>query len=236
MLVSFFFLVVFLWMRPYRRSVHNSLQAGFMCVPIVALGWALCGGWEATEVQLLGATGDKFGDAAIVGLHLCVLIVPVIMGVCCFAWFLYIFCKYRVSKEVAAIKRIVSSSVQPKDDDEGEKGDEPEAEKKESVEVEKKESVEADEKNKESVDEQRDAEPTAAGPSTEAAAEDGAGEKSEKKSNVKSKKKKKGTRQRRDWLKDENSDDSHEDWSSWSSWDPGVSDGAGDILSIVTGT
>ena len=205
-----------------------------MAVPVVAMGWALCGGWEDEQFRRMQKdrddADDKAGSMTIVAIHVIAVSIPLLIAVMSFFSFLYVFFKYRVTKQMLTIKKSVAKNMKKS-------AVTPEA----AEEEEGKEGKEGDEEQEKKEGATRDPQP-ADGPSTEAAgaAQEDEDRKTMRQSKMKKKKKKKkgtaaGTaRQRRDWLKDDDSDDSHESWSSWSSWEPGVGDGAGGLVAAIT--
>ena len=58
------------------------MQAAFMAVPILAMGWALSGGWEDAELRELRTfkAEDTLGVNTLVALHVGLLVVPCLLG------------------------------------------------------------------------------------------------------------------------------------------------------------
>merc|ERR1712072_1431032 len=109
MFISLVFLCVFLWIRPYRRSSHNMLQACFLAIPIVAMGWSLSGGWE-DEMKVNSPTetfkaDDTLGANVLVYLHMFVIAVPLFLGLFFVLSFFYVMFRYKLP---AAVKPVAT--------------------------------------------------------------------------------------------------------------------------------
>ena len=177
----------------------------------MAMGWALCGGWEATELHLTmkeRGNEDEVGATAIVVMHMMVLIVPALMGLFSVISFLFVSFRYRVNKKweerqsrMAANK---PAAVKPVEDEDEDDDDEEEEEEDEG----RKASRKAKAKKKQEL--------LAPGPKAAHL-------------NLVKKKPKKRTGQRRDWINDDDDIDSAADsWSSWSSWEGDEEDEEGE--------
>ena len=81
-ILSLGFLVVHLWVRPYRRGSENLMQAGALLLPVVGLSYFMVGGWEAAEGRLGGVDSDVVAHDAtvLVAIHGVIFAFPVLMG------------------------------------------------------------------------------------------------------------------------------------------------------------
>ena len=82
LIISVAFFAVFLWVRPYRRSSQNLIQAAAMLLPVVGLGYFMAGGWEAAEEQC-GAVDDdvvEHDSTTLLALHAVLLAPPICMA------------------------------------------------------------------------------------------------------------------------------------------------------------
>ena len=99
-LVAVIFLAGFLWYRPYRRSFHNGLQALCALVPVLSMGWAQAGGWEAADGRARSAGAVAPVDDAVaardgwalVALHAIVLLPIVLLSLFTAVAGVYVWC------------------------------------------------------------------------------------------------------------------------------------------------
>ena len=78
-LIALSFLVVFLWVRPYRRTTHNGFQVISLVTPVVGMGYAMAGLAEGGENS--SADAASHDSTALVVIHVLLLFIPVITAI-----------------------------------------------------------------------------------------------------------------------------------------------------------
>ena len=105
-IIALVFLLIFAHHRPYRRSKHRNLHILAQVVPIVTLGWMLCGGWEKWKLEAQGAmardVGEGYDMTAMLVLHLALVVPPLLFGL---HSLVSSFVVWRLAKRERAIER-----------------------------------------------------------------------------------------------------------------------------------